>query len=214
MSAHERESIQDFTSIKLMDYGVKPAEPIKDPKSGHTMGGKNATELIQRLTEINGKTIDDLEKLMRPGVLSTAGFLGKEERLLDVLAADNKFVVDDMGLTHQKLARQMHAMGAIWLSQLNDKQENKAFYYNGGKFRVTATVTRDFQDSPFGDGSKSGTNLTVHNLNNDKKLEYGWLVAFMVERFGFYEGQGTPYRAEPRNVVEVFDFLKQKDKQD
>jgi hypothetical protein len=32
----------------------------------------------------------------------------------------------------------------------------------------------------------------------------------MIERYGFYEGKGTPYRVEPRQVIEVFDFLKEK----
>jgi hypothetical protein len=30
----------------------------------------------------------------------------------------------------------------------------------------------------------------------------------MVERYGFYEGKGTPYRVEPKQIVEVLDFLK------
>src|SRR5262249_35493691 len=36
------------------------------------------------------------------------------------------------------------------------------------------------------------------------------LVPYMIERYGFYEGKGTSYRVEPRQVVEVFDFLKTK----
>lgn len=34
----------------------------------------------------------------------------------------------------------------------------------------------------------------------------------MIEPYGFYEGQGTPYRVEPRAAVEVLDFLKKKGK--
>src|SRR6516225_3828158 len=78
---------KDFTGIKLEDYDIKPVEPKKDAKTGFTVGGKNTTELIRGLTEINGKSIADLEKAMRPGAASTAGFLGKNEKLLEVLAA-------------------------------------------------------------------------------------------------------------------------------
>ena len=30
----------------------------------------------------------------------------------------------------------------------------------------------------------------------------------MIERYGFYEGKGTPYRVDPAKVLEVFDFVK------
>jgi hypothetical protein len=30
----------------------------------------------------------------------------------------------------------------------------------------------------------------------------------MIERYGFYEGKGTPYRVEPGKVLEVLDFIK------
>ena len=34
----------------------------------------------------------------------------------------------------------------------------------------------------------------------------------MIERYGFYEGTGTPYRVAPRDIMAVLDFLKPKDK--
>jgi hypothetical protein len=37
---------------------------------------------------------------------------------------------------------------------------------------------------------------------------YSLLVPEMIVRYGFYEGKGTPYRVDPRDVLEVFDFLK------
>jgi hypothetical protein len=77
---------------------------------------------------------------------------------------------------------------------------------------VKADPTSGTQPSPFRDGTNSGINVTVHNLVNGKKLRYSLLVPYMIERYGFYEGKGTPYRVKPREVVEVFDFLKVKAK--
>jgi len=147
---------------------------------------------------------------MRPGADSTAGFLGKQEKLLDVLAADNKYVVDEMGLTHQHLARHLHAMAAVWAWQLKNDRLEAEFLYHGQKFKVKVVGSRGFQDSPFGDGTKSGSDATVYNLTNGKKLEFGLLVPYMIERYGFYEGLETSYRVDPRKVVDVFDFLKKK----
>ena len=47
-------------------------EAKKDPKTGFVVGGKNATALIKRLTEINGIAIAELETSMRPKGLSKA----------------------------------------------------------------------------------------------------------------------------------------------
>jgi hypothetical protein len=210
VTGQEKTALKDFTSIKLEDYGIKPVQPQKDPKTGFVVGGKNATELIKQLTEINGLSIRALETDMRPGAASNKGFLGKEEKLLDVLAGDNRFVVDEQGLTHQELARHLHAMGAIWTWQTKNQQAEMTFLYHGQKYQVKGHSSLGAQPSPFDDDTKSGSNVMVTNLTNGKEVGYGLLVPFMVERYGFYEGHGTPYRLEPRRVLEVFDFLKRK----
>src|SRR5262249_32376551 len=195
---------KDYRHIDLADlldlgkYYVKPVDPKKDPKTGFVVGGKNSTALIRGLEEINGRTIAELEMDMRPGakseVGSNAGFLGPKEKLLDVLAADNRYVVDTLGLTHQELAQHLHPMGTIALWKQTQEVQ---FTYRGRRFKVKAGPTSGTQPSPFRDGTNSGTNITVHNLDNGKKLEYALLVPYMIERYGFYEGKGTPYRVEP-----------------
>jgi hypothetical protein len=211
--------IQDYRKLDLADfldlgkYYVKPVPAKKDARTGFIVGGKNSTALIRGLKEINGRSIADLERDMRPGakseVGSNAGFLGAREKLLDVLAADNQYVVDELGLTHQELAKHLHAMGSIGLWKQTEEVE---FLYRGRRFKVKADPTSGTQPSPFRDGTDSGNMVTVHNLHTGKKLRYALLVPYMIERYGFYEGKGTDYRVEPRQVVEVFDFLKPKAK--
>jgi hypothetical protein len=208
LAAQAEKPPRDFTNIKLEEWGIEPVVPRKDPKTGFIVGGKNDTELIKRLTEINGKLIPKLEKAMRPKALSTAGFLGKDERLLDVLAEDNRYVVDERGLTHQELAKHLHAMGAVWRWQQKHKEAEAPFLYHGRKYRVKGEASRGFQPSPFDDDTKSGSNVKVTNLETGKEMWYGLLVPYMLERYGFYEGHGTNYRLEPRKVLEVFDFIK------
>jgi hypothetical protein len=198
---------KDYTNVKLEDLDVKLVEPKKDPKTGFVVGGNNATSFIEKITEINGLSIDDLEKSMRPGELSRAGFLGKDESLLEVMAADNKYVVDELGLTHQNLAKHLLVLAAIGI-----KQQGKEFNYHGRKFKVELLFAKGFQDSPFKDGTKTNTDVRVHNLDTGKSLGYSLLVPIMIERYGFYEGKGTSYRVDPRRVIEALDFLKEKAK--
>jgi hypothetical protein len=187
--------------------GAKAVEPQKDPKTGFVVGGVNETALIRKLTEINGIGIASLEKVMRPGAASSAGFLGRDEKLLDVLAADNDLVRKELGLTHQELARHLHALGA--LGETSDGGFAQ-FTYQGQKFKVKVVAYRGFMDSPFKDGTKTNKSASVQNLDNGKKLEMSLLVPDMIERYGFYEGEGTPYRVDPRQAVAVLGFLAAK----
>src|SRR5262249_29217259 len=148
---------KDYKDLNLEELGVKLGEPKKDPKTGFVVAGRNATSLIKNLAEINGITIADLEKAMRPGALSRAGFLGKDEGLLEVMAADNQYVVDELGLTHQELAKHLHVLGAIGI-----RRREKEFTYHGRRFRVTLVSFFGDQDSPFKDGTRTNSDATAH----------------------------------------------------
>ena len=202
--------LTDLRDMNLNVFGVKEVPARKDPKTGFIVGGKNTTDLIKSLTEINGRKIADLEADMRPDphdsnpVRSRAGFLGPDEKLLDVLAGDNRYVVDEMGLTHQDLAIYLRLLPAAghYSSQYQD------VLCNGRKFAVRTLHYKGGQLSPFLDGMVTTQDAQVKNLENGKELEYSLLVPQMIERYGFYEGKGTRYRVEPRQVLAVLDFLR------
>ncbi len=196
---------EDYARVDPAQLGVKLVPPKKDPATGFLVGGKNPTSLVAGLTETAGQPVRELEEAMRPGRLSTAGFLGKKERLLDVLAADNRYVVDELGLTHQQLARPLLVLGAV--AARDAVQGPKEVVYEGRRFRVKATIFKATVTSPFDDGTKTNCEVTAENLGSGKKLTYSLLVPQMIERYGFYEGKGTRFRVEPRTIVEVFDFL-------
>jgi len=202
----------DFTGTDPAALKIKQVAATKDPKTGLIVGGKNETALVKKLTEINGIKIADLEFDMRPGRLSRLGFLGKGEKLLDVLAADNRYIVEGKGLTHQEIAKHLHILGALGLKLKAIGRKSMPFVYEGKRFQVEMLVTRGFQESPFQDDTKSGSVATLDNLDNGKQVRYALLVPHMIERYGFYEGKGTPYRVEPRKILEVLDFLTAKKK--
>lgn len=200
---------EDFTKVDPASLGIKPVIEREDPRTHFVVGGKNPNSRISTLTEINGRTISELEHDMRPGaqseVGSDAGFLGVNEKLLEVLLVDNTFVTETSGLTHQDVAKHMHLLAAI-----GEKAGGKDFLYHGRRYRVKSSYSRGFQLSPFRDGTKTSIKVTVTHLGNGKEIEYSLLVPQMVERYGFYEGKGTPYRVDPAKLLEVFDFLKGK----
>jgi len=110
-------------------------------------------------------------------------------------------------LTHQQLARHLHALGAM--GETSDGGFAQ-FTYRGQKFKVKVVAYRGYMDSPFNDGTKTNKSASVQNLDNGKKLEMSLLLPFMIERYGFYEGMGTPYRVDPRQAAAVLGLLAAK----
>jgi hypothetical protein len=151
----------DYTKTDPNSLGIKPVKPTRDKKTGFVVAGKNPTALIRKLTEVAGRSIADLEKDMRPGALSRKGFLGKDESLLDVMAADNAFVVDRLGLTHQELARHLHVLGALAVKHAASKP--LVIRYHGRRLRLQAQCWKGDRDSPFKDGTETNYHATIEN---------------------------------------------------
>lgn len=204
--AEDKKPLPEFSEKSWNELKLELVPETKDAQTGFVVGGVNATKLIATLPAINERTIAELEKDMRPGanseVGSRKGFIGETEKLLDVLVADNKFVVDEQKLTHQALARHLLALAAI-----GAKVKEEEFRYHGDRFKVTLVYARGEQLSPFYDDTKTKTVATVRNLDRQTELTYSLLVPQMIERYGFYEGTGTPYRVPPQQILKLLGFL-------
>jgi hypothetical protein len=196
--AKDAKPIMDYTDVSLDKLAIK---------TSFLVGGKNDTALIRKLTHINGIAVAELEKVMRPGQSSLSGFLGEDEALLAVMATDNDLVLGELKVTHQEVARHLQVLGAVGAKAEPDVAECT---YHGKRFKIKVISYRGYQTSPFKDGTRTNQNATVENLDTGKKLTFSRLVPDMIERYGFYEGKGTPYRVDPRKVVDVLDFLKDK----
>ena len=64
------------------------------------------------------------------------------------------------------------------------------------------------QFSPFNDKTKASVDYTVTNLENGESVSFSGLVPLMIERYGFYEGHGTPYRVDPTDIARVLGLTK------
>ncbi len=192
-----RRSDAEMKELKLYPAYLRPSPAPKTEPSGFVVAGDNDTAVIRRLPSLNGLAIATLEAAMRPGALSGVGFLGKSESLIEILAADND-TVRAQGLSHRTIGFHLRVIG-----ELGVVPDHLDFTYLGERFSVVREDTHGFQESPFEDGTRDGRNATVTNLATGKRVSYALLVPRMIERYGFYEGRGTPYRLEPSEVIAV-----------
>ncbi len=201
--------VADTANLRPTELAFAFFEPEIQAASGFVVGGANNTERLRRLTSLNGHSIETLEVLMRPGSRtdryegSKAGFLGKHERLLDVLVQDNTFVVEECGLSHRELARPLLLIG--YYAKKHAIRAPVRMRHGTVELMVQIKRFKGYQFSPFLDGTKANNDVTITRVSDGEKLEYSLLVPHMIERYGFYEGTGTPYRVDPKSII---DFLR------
>lgn len=93
-------------------------------------------------------------------------------------------------------------------AKLDAFDKAKDLVYHGRRYRICIYTTMGYQLSPFLDNTRAGSDVVLQNLTAGKKLRFSPLVPEMIERYGFYEGRGTPYRIEPSAVLAVLDYLQ------
>ena len=168
--------IRSVGGLSAADLGLTFVQPQRDKETDFMVAGSNDTKSILSLKSINGVEIDALEKQMRPGAPgeagSYAGFLGQTERLLQVMADDNRLVVERLELTHQDLARPLLLLGYFAQKQRGEKEVKLGDL----TFKVRARNYNGTQDSPFKDGTDTYTDVTVINTHTGYGLSYSLLV--------------------------------------
>lgn len=141
-----------------------------------------------------------IQEKMKPGVITRDGFLGAEKRnLIDILIEDDE-TVKRMNLTHQIIANRMIELRDAGMQGLGD------FISVEPHFEVRVDSVRGKLPCPFGDpGIFPKTNITVRNLKKNREILYTDLNIHLIYSHGFYEGRGSPFRLDPKDLVEILE---------
>ncbi len=139
---------------------------------------------------------------MRPGVITLEGFLGPDYRSLDDIINEDDGAVSRMGLTHEEIARRMMELKQAGEAGLGE------FIKVPPHFEVKVDSVRGKLPCPFSHpGIYRKTNTTVVNTKQGREITYTDLHIHMIEAHGFYEGRGSRFRLEPKELVEILEIL-------
>ncbi len=195
--------------------------------------GLHAEQELAGVRTITGRPLAEINRIARPGQLSGAGFIAREEDLITVLREDNRLVAR-LGLTHPELAAPLFHIWNLSLRRADHADSTREWLefasvlYNGGSVQIDVQGTRGFQESIFDDGIQGSHNLNIWRdptpteiawlearygrLGRDGinrmivrlgRIEIGEMVPFYITRYGFYEGH-TAYRADPLAIAFIF----------
>jgi hypothetical protein len=144
-----------------------------------------------------------LEESMRPGQLSRGGFLGTEERLEDVLKADDE-TVKRLGLTHDKIADRIE----YFISAVNYPEREGQLIK--GKYLVGGITYRGGQECPWRDAGfmmpDSSMDMFIINQELNEELRFPGAIVHLIRKHHFYEGKGSPYRVDPEKAARVLEI--------
>lgn len=183
------------------------------------------------LTSANSTS--QLERRMRPGAYSEAGFLGFEESLESVLAQDEQ-TLTKLSVTFEKIADDLERILKAALEQedkLQDSESRKRaqyfpdFHQNTenlvftldtlpslevgcliDKYQVFFSGTRGLQDCPWDCRLSDSWGSFIFLLLNRQMGEYivaPGLIVHLIREHHFFEGLESPYRIEPSKLAQV-----------
>jgi len=143
----------------------------------------------------------EIEALMKPGKLSWGGFLGENEKLDEVLKADDK-TIKKLGVTHEQIADRIE----YFIKTLNYSPSEKGKLIDG-KYLVGGVSYRGGQDCPWRDAGfmmpYSSMDLFVENQELGERLNFPGGIVHLIREHQFYEGEESPYRVDPKHAVRI-----------
>jgi len=198
-----------------LDLPLTAEQDYREPpnKEGFGVGGVNANGVIDKMEELTGLSIDEIEARARPHADSVSGFIGNHETFKGVLKEDNEYV-RSRDRTHQELAALLFDIINI-IHHLDGN--NFKFRYRG---RVLETISggtsNGDQSSIFNDGLMDNQNYRIRDVETGEELTFTRLAAIYIWRYGFYEGRGDTdkrhpdgsnlFRVEPARVMRVLNL--------
>jgi hypothetical protein len=156
-------------------------------------------------------TEGEVEARMRPGAFSRSGFLGPEERLADVLAADARTLAT-LRLDHAQIADKLDIL-------LRAAEASPARTASVGMLECRVQVHQGFQICPWsgdlrrarctvGQGTRHASiDWRITNLQTGEAMQGPGLIAHLIGDHHFFEGTMSPNRVDPAQLATLLGLL-------
>jgi hypothetical protein len=147
------------------------------------------------------RQMNEIQERMKPGVIARDGFLGTDDRnLIDILVEDDA-EVKRLNLTHDRIAARMQELREAGKEGLGD------FTPVEPHFEVRVDIARGKLPCPFGHrGLIRKSIVHVRNLEKGREITFTDMNIHLIGEHGFYQGKGSQYRVELRDLVEVLEI--------
>ncbi len=139
-----------------------------------------------------------LEDMLRASKFSASGFMGTDKRnvweIIDADAAE----LERLGTTQQEIARQMQKLTDLGKPGLGDWVDV------GENLKVSVDDHRGAIPCPWPHHARCVKRITTcMQKDTGKTIQWSDLNIHLIKDHGFFEGNGSPFRIEPRELIEI-----------
>jgi hypothetical protein len=137
---------------------------------------------------------------MRPGVITSDGFLGDDTRPIVEIIADDEAHIESLHLDFETVGEQMRRL-------MDEGRKGLGEPVTIEKWIVQIFEARGHLPSPFQDGIFRKVNAKVTLAESGSptghSLLYSDLSLHLLEKYHFLQGRGSAFRLEPRTIKRV-----------
>lgn len=142
--------------------------------------------------------MERIEEVMRSHAISGPGFLGNDHRPLEEIIEDDSSVLFQLGWTQEQVGLRMRQITEAAKKGLETTviiEEN---------LEASIIDVRGVLPCPWPHEGSYGKSLTnVRRTDTGKTLRWSELSIHMIVAHCFFEGLGSPFRIDPRELVET-----------
>jgi hypothetical protein len=139
---------------------------------------------------------------MQPGVITSDGFLGEDDRPIVDIIQDDEEEMARLGLSFEESARKLRELMEEGRKGLGEPVTVE------GRWLARVDEARGFLPSPFEDGIFRKVNAQVERLDENEKptgdrIAYTQLSLHLMEAHHFLQGKGSAFRLDPGTIKRV-----------
>jgi hypothetical protein len=140
----------------------------------------------------------DLYQRLGPSRFSGQGFLGEDPREWEEILAADARALDELGISREQL---LQALRAVY-DQARDRGGDPVEL--GGSVQAECLECRGAIPSPFsGEGTFPKHQVVVRDSREGETFTITPLGLHLIEKHGFFQGVGSPFRINPTVAVRV-----------
>lgn len=139
-----------------------------------------------------------IQERLKPGIISLAGFLGKDRRHYHDIIAEDLETLKSLNITKEEIANRMEYLTDLALLNNDEEAIIDEIYL------IQYQTERGKTVSPFLDkGLIAKGRITLTNTRNNLRVSWTPLNISMIRNHGFFEGKGAKHRLEPDTLIKA-----------
>jgi hypothetical protein len=142
-----------------------------------------------------------VQDTLREGILTRDGFMGDDPRDFASVIREDAEALEALGVTTEALADRMALLTKAGLAAAGAPVAIEGY----------EVVVEDYMGRigcPFRDGRTPKRNTTATEPKERETMSWTDLSIHLIRKHGFFQGKGSPYRLEPRELARFLKLVK------